>query len=669
MKISLNWLKDYVDYNGTIPELEDIFMKAGLPVEEVEQVGDDWMLDVEVTSNRNDCLGHIGLAREVAAATGAALKMPEVSFAESNRNVNDIASVENLAFNDCKRYTARLIENVKIAPSPDWMQKRLETVGVRSINNAVDITNYVMLEIGQPLHAFDFKKVGGRTIIIRHSNDEEMQMIDHSTHKFDKQSLFICDGNSPVALAGIMGGCESEVSDQTTDILLESAWFNPLSVRRTARKYSLGSDSSYRFERNVDIWMTEWSSRRAIALMQQLCGGEVASGIIDCWEKDGQDSATVTMRISRLNMLTGIEFEPQRPIEILSQLGYSPEFDNHDTVTCHIPSWRLNDVTREADLIEEVIRVHGFDNIPTDEKIHIKVKNPDAYQQIRQQVFSALNGVGFYEAVNVSFIDDAQWKLFNPGGEPIAVQNNTRRANNTLRPSLLPSLLTVCKTNQDAGNDRCNIFELAKVFKSQKGTKQESTKLAILTIDDFRKLRGAIEHAVKAIDKRAQLVCSPAKIGWARDDAAAELLVGNKIIGYAGLANDKIKGAFSLEHTPSMAELDFDAIMELAGKVPTCLPIFRFPAIIRDLSLVLDEAVTWAEIESTVRSAKIEEMRAVKFIDIYRGKGVEKGKKSLTLSITFRKADGTLTHDEAEKFQDNILSLLKNKFNAELRTL
>ena len=327
MKISLNWLKDYVDYNGTIPELEDIFMKAGLPVEEVEQVGDDWMLDVEVTSNRNDCLGHIGLAREVAAATGENLKMPEVSFSESNRNVNDIATVENLATDDCKRYTARLIEKVKIAPSPEWMQKRLETVGVRSINNAVDITNYVMLEIGQPLHAFDFNKVGGRTIIIRHSNEEEMQMIDHSTHKFDKQSMFICDGSKPVALAGIMGGCESEVCDQTTDILLESAWFNPLSVRRTARKYVLGSDSSYRFERNVDIWMTEWASRRAIALLQQLCGGEVAAGIVDYWEKEGQESKTVTMRISRLNMLTGINFEPQRPVEILSQLGYAPEYD------------------------------------------------------------------------------------------------------------------------------------------------------------------------------------------------------------------------------------------------------------------------------------------------------------------------------------------------------
>ena len=669
MKISLNWLKDYVDYTGSIQELEDIFMKAGLPVEETEQVGDDWMLDVEVTSNRNDCLGHIGLAREVAAATGAELKMPEVSFTESNRNVNDIATVENQAGEDCKRYTARLIENAKIGPSPEWMQKRLETIGVRSINNAVDITNYVMLEIGQPLHAFDFSKVGGRTIIIRHSNEEEMQMIDHSTHKFDKQSMFICDGNGPVALAGIMGGCESEVSDQTTDILLESAWFNPLSVRRTARKYALGSDSSYRFERNVDIWMTEWASRRAISLIQHLCGGEVAAGIIDCWQKEGEDSKTVTMRISRLNMITGIEFDSQRPIEILSQLGYSPEFDNHDTVTCHIPSWRLNDVTREADLIEEVVRVHGFDQIPTDEKIHIKVKNPDAYQQVRQQVFAALNGVGYYEAVNVSFIDDAQWKMFSSGGTPITVQNNTRRANNTLRPSLLPSLLTVCKTNQDAGNTKCNVFEQAKVFQSTDSKTKESTMISLLTIEDFRKLRGAIEHAVASVDKRAELICKPAKVSWAREDAGAELLVGDKVIGYAGLVNDKIKGAFGLENTPAMAEIDFDILLQLAGKVPTCLPIFRFPAIVRDLSLVIDESVTWAEIEAAVTSANIKEMREVNFIDIYRGKGVDKGKKSLTLSITFRKADGTLTHEEAEVFQDCVLKILKDKFSAELRAL
>ena len=668
MKISLNWLKDYVDYNGSIPELEEIFMKAGLPVEEVEQVGDDWMLDVEVTSNRNDCLGHIGLAREVCAATGAELKMPEVKFTTSSKNVSDMATVENQAKDDCKRYTARLIENIKIGPSPEWLQKKLETVGVRSINNIVDITNYVMLEIGQPLHAFDFNKVGGRTIVIRHSNEEEMQMIDHSTHKFDKKSLFICDGNAPVALAGIMGGCESEVSDQTTDVLLESAWFNPLSVRRTARKYALGSDSSYRFERNVDIWMTQWASSRAISLMQQLAGGEIASGIIDDWQKEGENFKTVTMRISRLNMLTGIHFDSKLPMDILAQLGYSPEFDNHDTITCHVPSWRINDVTREADLIEEVVRVYGFDQIPTDEKIHIKVKNPDKYQQVRQQVVSALNGVGYYEAVNVSFIDDAQWKMFGEG-KPITVLNNTRRANNTLRPSLLPSLLTVCKTNQDAGNSKCNVFELAKAFQSENGKTKESTKMSLLTIEDFRKLRGAIEHIVKSVDKRAELVCKPAKVSWAKDEAGAELLVGDKNIGVAGLTNDKIKGAFGLELSPAMAEIDFDTLIELSGKVPTCLPIYKFPAIVRDLSIVIDEAVTWAEIEAAVTSANIEEMRDVKFIDIYRGKGVDKGKKSLTLSITFRKADGTLTHEEAEKFQENVLAILKDKFDAELRAL
>ena len=669
MKISLNWLKDYVEYNGTVAELEDIFMKAGLPVEETKQVGDDWMLDVEVTSNRGDCLGHIGLAREVAAVTGAELKMPSVDFTESGKNVSDFISIENQNTGSCKRYTARVIENVKIGDTPDWMKQRLETVGARCINNAVDITNFVMLEIGQPLHAFDYNKIGGQKIIIRNSENEEMEMIDHSKHKFDQESLFIADGNGPVALAGIMGGSSSEVSDSTANILLESAWFNPLTVRRTARKYVLSSDSSYRFERNVDVWTTEWASKRAISLMQQICGGEIASGIVDLWEKDQPDTLTVNMRISRLNKVTGITFTAQRAIEILAPLGFQPEYDNNDTIVCQIPSWRRGDANREADLIEEIIRVHGFEHIPTDEKIHIKVKNPDLHQKTRQQLVTRLNGVGYYETISVSFIDDNQWQMFSTEGEPIKVLNQTRRANNSLRPSLLPSLAAIAKHNQDAGNTYCNIFEIATTYKSTDNKTVESTKLSMLTNDDFRNLRGAVEQSIRAINKRAAIDCKPTDVSWAANGKGAEFIVDGKTIGLGGILNDKIKSSFGLEKDTAVAEIEFAALMALQGTVPTCQQIIRFPAIVRDLSLVIDESYTWAEIEAAVWSANISDMRQVDFIDIYRGKGIEKGSKSLTLSITFRKEDGTLTHDVAEGYQETILKILKDKFNAELRAL
>ncbi len=669
MKISLNWLKDYVDYTGTVKELEEVFMRAGLPVEETKQVGDDWMLDVEVTSNRGDCLGHIGLAREVAAATGAILKMPSIDFVESDKIVADLVCVENLAPDKCERYTARVIENVKVGESPNWLKKRLETIGLRSINNAVDITNYVMMEIGQPLHAFDFDKLAGKKIIIRNSDNEEMEMIDHSKHKFDSESLFIADGNGPVALAGIMGGSSSEVSDCTGNILLESAWFNPLVVRRTARKYVLSSDSSYRFERNVDIWSTEWASRRAISLLQQLCGGEVASGVIDNWHKTQPDTLSVSMRMSRLNMLTGLSFSPERAIEILQPLGFEPEFDNNDTIICHVPGWRRSDVGREVDLIEEIIRIHGFGHIPTDEKIHIQVKTPDLLQKTRQLVVTALNGSGFFETISVSFIDDDKWTMFAEGGEPVSVLTQTRRSNNTLRPSLLPSLVAVARHNQDAGNESCNIFEIATTCKKNDGTISERNKLALLTNGDFRYLRGAIEQGIRAIDKRATVVCRPAEIKWAEKGKGAEIVVGEKIIGYAGILSDEIKTAIGLEKVTSVAELDFAELIAMQGNIPTCQPIINFPAIVRDLSLVLDEAVTWSEIEAAIWSAEITDMRAVKFVDIYRGKGVDKGTKSLTLSIVFRKADGTLTHEVAEQYQAKVLTILKDKFNAELRTL
>ncbi|MBN2064639.1 MAG: phenylalanine--tRNA ligase subunit beta [Sedimentisphaerales bacterium] len=670
MKISLNWLKDYVDFNGSVAELEDIFMRAGMPVEEVKQVGDDWMLDVEVTSNRGDCLGHIGLAREVAAATGSELKVPSVEFKTGTKTADSLVKVVNQSKGQCKRYTARVIEGVKVGPSPDWMQKRLETIGLRSVNNAVDITNYVMMEVGQPLHAFDYNKVAGATIIVRHSENEQMQMIDHSSHKFDTDSLFICDENGPVALAGIMGGCASEVSDVTANVLLESAWFNPLSIRRTARKYVLSSDSSYRFERNVDIWGADWASRRAISLLQQLCGGTIAAGMVDNWEKDQPETVSTTLRMSRLNMLTGIKFEPQRAVDILSSLGFAPSYNSQtDAIACQIPSWRRGDATREADMIEEIIRIHGFAHIPTDEKIHIKVKQPDMFQKTRRQICTALNGVGYFETISVSFIDDGQWQLFAAAGEPISVLNQTRRANNTLRPSLLPSLLTIARTNQDAGNGRCNIFEIATTYQKNAGKTGEASRLALLTNGDFRYLRGAVEQCVRAIDKRAEVVCRPASVKWAGADAGAEFVVGDKVIGYAGLIADNVKTAFGLDKAVAVAELDFTALTAMQGRVPTCQPILRFPAIVRDLSLVLEEGISWSEVEQAIRSANIEDMREVNFVDIYRGKGIDKGMKSLTLSITFKKADGTLTHETAEDYQAKVLNILKDKFKAELRAV
>jgi len=279
MKISLEWLCQYVDYSDGVERLESILREAGFEIDGVEQIGDDWMLDVEITSNRPDCLGHIGIAREVAAVTGAELKMPEIAYREQGKNVDQWTSVQNQAHKLCRRYTVKIIDGIKIAPSPDWMVRRLATIGVRSVNNVVDITNYVLMEIGQPTHAFDYAKLAEGRIVVRLADSgEKMQTIDHTERELDKDMLVIGDAEKAVALAGVMGGLASEVSDSTSTILLESAHFDPLSIRRTARALTMGSESSFRFERDVDIEMVEWASHRIAALLEQLAGGKVAPG-------------------------------------------------------------------------------------------------------------------------------------------------------------------------------------------------------------------------------------------------------------------------------------------------------------------------------------------------------------------------------------------------------
>ncbi|MBI9016026.1 MAG: phenylalanine--tRNA ligase subunit beta [Phycisphaerae bacterium] len=666
MKISLEWLKEYVDYNGTVEQLDDMLTAAGFPIEEIQKVGDDWMLDVEVTSNRPDMLGHIGVAREVATLTGCKFKMPDIQLKEAGDDINKQTSVTIKNPDLCKRYTARLINDVKVGASPNWMRKRLETIGLRSISNIVDVTNYVMMEIGQPLHAFDFEKLDGSCIIVRTAlPGERIETIDHVKHDLKKEMLCIADSGKAVALAGVMGGVHSEVSDETTTVLLESAHFAPLTIRKTARELVMGSDSSFRFERDVDVEMADWASQRAAQLFVETAGGSIAPGVIDQWNR--QDCQKVQMRISRLKKLLGLEIPTNTIMDIFSKLGFAPILTD-DIIECEVPSWRVGDISREVDLIEEVIRVHGLDHIPTEKKIHIRVAKADSRTTTRQIVTQALNACGYYETISVGFANEEDWPLFAAEGfEPLRVSEATRKANNAMRPSLLPSLMAIRRHNQNAGNKRCDIFEVASVHEKGNAGIIERFMLGLVTDGDFRELRGALETLITKVDKEAQLVCKPAEISWGQQGAGAELVVNGKVIGKAAIASKKVCKAFDLENPVAIAEVDMQALMDLESKVPQLKEIIRFPAIVRDLSLVMDEQVQWQDIEETIWSADIEDMRKVNFVEIYRGKGIDKGKKSLMLSMEFRHAGETLTHDQAEEYQNKVLELLKGKFAVQLR--
>lgn len=680
MKILLSWLSDYVETGKLSAEqIAGVLSDVGLPCEGIEYLGDDAVIDVEVTSNRGDCLSFIGIARELAAATGRDLTMPEVKLDESDKDVTEFAGIEILEPALCGRYTARVIEQVKAGPSPHWLKNRLEAVGLRSVNNVVDATNYAMLETGQPPHAFDYDRIAqGRIIVRKAVVGERLVSIDGTKCDLDTDMLIITDPRGPVAVAGVMGGLDTEVSDVTATILLEDAYFDPVSIRRTSRRLGLASEAAFRFERTVDIEMIDWASKRTAQLTTLVAGGRVVRGVVDIYPKR-KPPKEVRLRLSRLNKLLGIEVPPKEAVRILGAMSFQPDLKG-DLIICLVPSWR-SDVCREVDLIEEVARLYGYNKIPTERKIEIEAVPVDPHQKLAESLRAHLNACGFYETINVGFVDSSVAELFTPGGARnyMSVRDESRKSMNLLRQTLLGSLLDVLKTNVNAGNLPCKIYEIADTFlpppvnpattsRGKCSLPIEEAKLAMVCDGDFRELRGAIEGLVKSMDRDAQIEFEPAELVWA--EAGAEIAVDGKTIGTAGIFSQAVKRKFDLtDLAPVGAELQFAQLAALKSGPVKVRPFPRFPAIERDLSIIVDEQVRWDDIVRTVRHKAPAELQGIRFVDIYRGKGIPPGKKSVTLSVCFRDEQGTLTHETVDGFQADIVQRLAESLGADLRTV
>ncbi|MGA2172384.1 MAG: phenylalanine--tRNA ligase subunit beta [Sedimentisphaerales bacterium] len=671
MKVLLSWLRDYVEIDRPAQEVAEILSNLGFPYEGIEQLDNDAVIDVEVTSNRGDCLGLIGIARELAAATDKELKIPKIELTESSKPVAEFAGIEIREPGLCPRYTARVIEGVKIGPTPEWMRKRLEAIGMRSVNNVVDATNYAMMETGQPPHAFDYAKILGQKIIVRKAAaGEQIISIDGSKCQLAGDMLIIADAKSPIAIAGVMGGVDTEVSDATTTILLEDAFFSPVSVRTTSRNLALPSEAAFRFCRIVDIENIDWASKRTAQLIIQAAGGKSAKGVIDAYPGKPKPKQT-TLRLSRLRKLLGIEVPENTVMTILTRLGFEPKRQG-EQITCSVPSWR-SDVYREADLIEEVSRVYGYDKIPTENKIRIEVAPVDTRQKTIDAIETYLNGCGFYETVTISFIDSRDAELFaaTDNWAHLAVKDVTRTGTNLLRQSVLPSLFGVVKSNHNVGNTPCRVFEIADTYIPTGKTGQlplEKTRLSIACDSDFRDIRGAIEGLLKSIAADSSVKFVSTDIKWAQ--AGAKIVVGNATIGEVGMASQPVLDKFDFKNTDVCgAELDLEQLLILRRGPAKAKQLPKFPAIRRDLSLVVNEEIPWADIETAVhKKAPAEELEELQFVDIFRGKSIPEGKKSVTLSLWFRDADGTLTHEAVDRFQTDILKSLTESIGAELRT-
>lgn len=669
MKILLSWLSDYVEVSESAEQIAQILSDIGLGCEGIEHLGDDSVIDIEVTSNRGDCLSYIGIARELAAATGRELKIPAIELAESQKEAGEFVSVEIEDADLCGRYTARIIEGVKVGRSPDWMRKRLEAVGMRSVNNVVDATNYAMLETGQPPHAFDYKKIKEGKIIVRRARAGEMIVsIDGTKCELTNDMLVIADAKEPVGVAGVMGGLYTEVGADTNTILLEDAYFDPVTIRNTSRRLNLPSEAAFRFERIVDIENVDRASRRTAQLIVQASGGKVAKDVVDVYPKR-PEQRKVSLRPGRVNKLLGIEVAADDVMRILSALSFNPERKD-SFIECSVPSWRA-DVYREADLIEEVARVYGYNKLPTEEKINIVVAPVDKRQKLRGVVGKYLNGCGYYETINVTFVADDIAELFSDTRENrnLAVRDESRKSVNLLRQTLIGSLLGVVKTNLNVKNTPCRIFEIADTFvPREKGSLPiERTRLALSCDGEFRGLKGVIEGLIKTLDRNAEVVFTREDLVWAQ--TATVISANGKMIGTAGVVSDKVKDKFDFTDVQvCAAEMDLDELEALQTEAVKFAQIPKFPAIERDLSLVVDEEVIWADIAGAIEKQSSAELEEVKFVGIYRGKGIPGGKKSVTFTLRFRDEQGTLTHNAVDGFQNNIVAELKKATGAELRT-
>jgi phenylalanyl-tRNA synthetase beta chain len=671
MKISLRWLADYLLGPLTAQAAADALTHGGLPVEVIEQHGDDTVIDVEVTSNRGDCLSHVGVARELSALLNRPFKDIFPAVAEATTPTSSTIAVRIEAPELCPHYTARIIRGVRIAPSPAWMQQRLEAVGLRPINNVVDVTNYVMFETGQPLHAFDYDQIRGKQIVVRRSKPgEKLITIDGKEAELRPDYLAICDAERPVALAGVMGGKNSEVSPATVNILFESARFDPLSVRKAARAI-VRSDSSYRFERGIDPLLPERASLRAAQLLVETAGGEVLSGIVAEGSAGGPPKK-LTLRFERLRRVLGVSVPAEKVIEAMTRLRLSPQMSGSDAVSVTVPSYRL-DLNLEVDLIEEIARIIGYGQIPVSDEIAIRVVPKDPRAVALETIRDLTVAGGYFEAVTVGFVSDALATDFLPPdadpANPLPRAGAVPRKENTaLRPSILPGLLESVRRNESAGVAEARLFEIGSTFHNAAGGKLvETQRLGLVGSADVREVRGMVELLLNKLDASREVkVVAANHAGFARG-ASGRIEWGGVAIGFLGKVAKEVAEKLSLRHRPAIAELQVEPLLAGAQHVPQLKPLPAYPPAERDLSLVVADSVRYEALESLVKRVAPANLESLSFVTTYRGKPLDAGTKSITLRLVFRSATQTLTSEQVETAVAGVVEKAKQELGATLR--
>ncbi|HYK22441.1 MAG TPA: phenylalanine--tRNA ligase subunit beta [Pyrinomonadaceae bacterium] len=687
MLISYDWLIELTNTKFSAPEVQERLTMVGLAIDAVESHGHDFVLDVEVPSNRPDCLSHVGIAREVTVIERGRLTLPEPQAIKTEGRAADLTAVEIKDPDLCPRYAARLVRGVRIGPSPDWLAKRLETIGQRPINNVADITNYVLHELGQPLHAFDFAKLGGRRILVRRAAaGEKLKTLDGVERTLTGDMLVIADAEKPVALAGIMGGEESEISAQTSDVLIESAYFNSQSVRQTARQLGMDTEASRRFERGADCEGVLRAQQRCVELICQIAGGIATEDAVDVYPQPLSERV-VELRPERVPELTSLTVDTGEIVRILTGLGFESRGEANGRLSFKVPSWRI-DVEQEEDLVEEVARHTGYEKIG-EALPPSNVSGEYQPSEIKQRSLRrALNAFGYDEAISFSFIpQDTRFELI-PSLE--GHENDQPQLANPIiedaawmRSTLLPGLLSSMRHNFNHGIRDVRLFEIGRIFSISKAGELPQERLALGIVAtggaleedraqaerelDFFDLKGALEAAVDSMNL-SPLSFAQTSARHLRVGQSALIKSGDGTpIGTIGRLAESVAVSYKFRQPVYALELDLTALLNGPAKLIQYSPLPRYPSVTRDISLLVNRNVALEEIFAAVNNQQVGDCRSVKLVGTFEGGNIAPSKRSVTLRLEYRSDERTLRDEEVEEHHSRLTSLLLDTFAAEQR--
>ena len=682
MKISYNWLGELATLTLNAKELGERLTMAGLAVEAVERVRDDHILDFDLTSNRPDALSHLGIAREAALLCGTSLTPRENMINEADERAESSATVEILDPDLCPRYAARIVRGVTVAPSPKWLVDRLESIGQRAVNNIADITNYVMFEMGQPTHAFDLNLLHGRRIIVRRPRSgEQITTLDGLTRELSAEMLVIADADRPVAVAGVMGGADTEINEQTRDVLIESAYFNPASIRHTARALGLDTEASYRFARGGDFEAQVRAADRVAQMVAEIAGGQVLKGVIDIYPtRINRDP--VSVRESRIERLTGLKVSIEQAAEILRKLEFEVELNgNEKRLRAVAPSFRV-DIWREEDLVEEVARHVGYDLVDTTLPAWSGAGRYLSGDQQRRNLRRALTAMGFDEAYSFSFVNGERDKLFRKDDRPVATLSNPIDINQSeMRASLITGLLDGVQHNFNQGTRDVKLFEIGRVFEAA-ASNERPVEREVLGItmtgsvfpDDWRgtkqlefyDLKGAVEVVMSTLNISGFTI-DRASVEYLHPGQSAVLARDGEEIARFGRLHPRVASLYKFRQPVFVGELEFEKLLALPADRVRYHALARFPTVARDVSALIPDTVMWGDVEKAARDLGISEIVSVRVFDMYKSKEMPEGFHSLAFRVIYRGEGRTLTDEQVAGMHERVRALLEDRFGAQLR--